>query len=579
MQPVSWTTRVNTIPSVRRFGNITKQVDPVGRTFSYIYAENGIDLREIRQTRAGQNELLSKMTYEDKHLLKTWTDAAGQMTTYTYNDRGQLQTETNAKNETTIYVYDNRTGQLTSIEGPLPGASMTFTYDSVGRVQNQTDESGYTLVFDYDDLDRLTKITFPDGTFHQFAFKRLDLALIRDRAGRQTIFEYNTIRQMTKHVDPLGRVSLYQWCKCGALRSVTDAMGRTTSWRHDIQGRVKCKEYADGSKVTYLYENTISRLRQRIDEKLQVTQYNYNPDNTLSRISYIDDAIATPSVAFSYDASYIRLTSMLDGTGTTLYSYIPITPAPTLGAGQLASVDGPLRNDTITFKYDELGRRVSTAIDGVASFDTYDTGGRIETSANALGVFTYFYDRHSFRKESQSHPSGHTIEFRYADTKQDLHLQKITNKLGGTRLSEFSYVHDVPRRRITSWSSREQPPSVYTFRYDDGNQLFSASLSENGIVVETEYSYDGASNRLTEQIDEATRRFSYNALNEFTSVDGDGGAAAATYQWDAEHRLISVTFGNQITEFTYDGLGRRVGIRSLVNGAEVSNRPLRVVRP
>ena len=36
--------------------------------------------------------------------------------------------------------------------------------------------------------------------------------------------------------------------------------------------------------------------------------------------------------------------------------------------------------------------------------------------------------------------------------------------------------------------------------------------------------------------------------------------------------MISVTSGNQTTKFTYDGLGRRVGIRFLVNGAEVSNR-------
>ena len=51
---------------------------------------------------------------------------------------------------------------------------------------------------------------------------------------------------------------------------------------------------------------------------------------------------------------------MTDGTGTTLYSYNPITGTPTLGANQLASVDGPLPNDTITYAYDELGRRVST---------------------------------------------------------------------------------------------------------------------------------------------------------------------------------------------------------------------------
>ena len=261
------------------FGNVTKTIDPVGRTFSYIYAANGIDLLEIRQTRAGQNELLSQMTYNAQHLPLTSTDAAGQMTTYTYNARGQVLTKTNAKNETTTYIYDVN-GRLTSMDGPLPGSSITFTYDSVGRVRTKTDESGYTLTFDYDDLDRLTKITFPDGTFDQFTYTRLDRTLIQDRAGRQTSFEYNSIRQMTKRTDPLNRATLFQWCKCGALKSLTDPMGRTTTWRHDIQGRVKCKEYADGSKVTYLYENTISRLSQRIDEKLQVTQYDYNRDDT-----------------------------------------------------------------------------------------------------------------------------------------------------------------------------------------------------------------------------------------------------------------------------------------------------------
>ena len=45
------------------FGHLTNTVDPVGRTFSYIYSTNGIDLLEVRQTRAGNNELLERMTY------------------------------------------------------------------------------------------------------------------------------------------------------------------------------------------------------------------------------------------------------------------------------------------------------------------------------------------------------------------------------------------------------------------------------------------------------------------------------------------------------------------------------------
>src|SRR5206468_912762 len=47
---------------------------------------------------------------------------------------------------------------------------------------------------------------------------------------------------------------------------------------------------------------------------------------------------------------------------------------------------------------------------------------------------------------------------------------------------------------------------------------------------------------------------------------------SAAYQWDAEHRLLSVQAGSRLTSFDYDGFGRRVGIRELVDGEEVSNK-------
>lgn len=555
------------------FGHLIKQVDPVGRTFSYLYAPNGIDLLETRQTRAGRNELLSKATYNTKHLPLTSTDAAGQTTTYTYNTRGQMVTKTNAKNETITHSYDVN-GHLKSVNGPLPGAATTFTYDSVGRVRTKTDESGYTLTFDYDALDRLTKLTFPDGTFDQHSYERLDLILIRDRAGRETTFEYNSIRQMTKRTDPLNRMTLFQWCRCGALKSLTDSMGRSTTWRHDIQGRVTSKEYADGSKLTYRYDNTITRLSQRIDEQLQVTQYDYNRDDTLARISYSNALVATPPVALEYDSAYRRLRSMTDGTGTTRFRYVPINAVLSLGSGQLASVDGPLPNDTMTFAYDALGRRVSTGVNGVASSVTYDAGGRITSDTNALGVFNNTHDGTSPRNASQSYPNGQTVQFTYAGNLLDQHLQRITNKLGSTLLSEFTYVRNVPTGQIASWSQQAgtQTPTVHSLAYDLADQLIADSVSAASVVTSTySYSYDPASNRLTEQVDATTRQFSYNALNELTSVEGDA-SPDASYRWDAEHRLVSVTSGNQNTEFTYDGLGRRVGIRLLVSGTEVSHR-------
>ena len=253
------------------FGQVTNSIDPVGRTFSYVYDTNGIDLLETRMTRAGANELLSRSTFNAQHLPLTTADAAGQTTTFTSNPRGQVLTETDPKNEATTYTYDTN-GYLLMIDGPLPGTndSTTFTYDAFGRVRTTTDESGYTLTYDYDALDRITRITYPDSTFEQFSYARLDLVQVQDRAGRQTSFEYHALRRVSKRTDPLNLVTRFQWCKRGDTKSLTDPMGRTTTWSHDIEGRLTSKQFADGSSIRYLYEVTTSRLRQIIDEKSQV---------------------------------------------------------------------------------------------------------------------------------------------------------------------------------------------------------------------------------------------------------------------------------------------------------------------
>jgi YD repeat-containing protein len=187
--------------------------------------------------------LLLRATYNGQHLPLTRAGADGQAIRFTYNTRGQLLTETNPKNETTTYTYDPN-GYRTAVDGPLPGTNdlITVRYDALGRVRTKTDESGYTLTLDHDDMDRLVKITHPDSTFEQFVYQRLDVTNVLDRAGRQTIFEFDNVRQMRKKTDPLGRVTLFDWCRCGNIKSLTDPMGRTTTWLTDVQSRPVAKQ-------------------------------------------------------------------------------------------------------------------------------------------------------------------------------------------------------------------------------------------------------------------------------------------------------------------------------------------------
>ena len=108
------------------------------------------------------------------------------------------------------------------------------------------------------------------------------------------------------------------------------------------------------------------------------------------KVSYSNAVVATPSVSFTYDANYNRLLTMTDGIGTTSYGYLAVTNTQ-LGAGQLASVNGPLANDTITYSYDALGRVKSRAIDGVAQAVTYDALGRVTVVTNAC--YRFFSER------------------------------------------------------------------------------------------------------------------------------------------------------------------------------------------
>jgi RHS repeat-associated protein len=552
-------------------GNVTRSIDPAGRTRSFIYATNDVDLLEVRQTRAGNNELLVRATYDSRHLPLSIRDAAGQTTYFGYNSRGQILNVTNAKNEVVSFSYDP-SGYLLAVDGPLSGAQdrSSFTYDPAGRVRTATDPDGYVLTFDYDSLDRVLKVTFPDGTFQQITYDRLKPGVVRDRLGRETRYTYNSLRQISAIEDPLGRVTRFDWCKCGDTKSLIDPLGRTTTWRHDIQGRVIAKEYADGSKVSFDYERTTSRLRQIRDEQNQLTQFSYHVDDLLKEKRYVNAVIPTPSVLLTYDPDYPRTLSMQDGNGTTTFGYHPVS---TLGSGKLASVDGPWANDTITFAHDELGRVVRRAINNATVRRTFDAAGRLNQVTNLLGTFGLTWEAGSARLSAMSYPNGQTAEYAYHPNVRDQLLQRITHRLPSTTiLSEFTHMFNA-QDQTTNWTQfqggtlRNWMPA-----YDSAQRLVAVSIAQSGLPNQTlAYAYDQADNRIIEQENGTTRDFTYNALNQITTISNNP-VPATGYRWDAARRLVSLTNGAHQSEFSYDGFGRRTRIVEKQSGVVTSDK-------
>lgn len=517
---------------------VTKQVDPLGRTTYYTYT-NHVDLAGISQTTQFGSETIAQFVYNTKHRPTSFTDAAGETTTYIYNAAGQITSATNALEQKTSYEY-NATSDLTAVINANSQTAETLTYDAYDRVRTRTDSEGYTLTYDYDAADRLTKITYPDGTTDVYSYDKLDLASYTDRLGRHWAYAHDADRRLTSTTDPMGHQTLLGYNNDGQLTSLTDAKGNETQWAYDVEGRVITKTYPDNSSVAYTYESTTSRLKSILDALGQTKQLTYAEDNRLTGTTYLNAVNPTPNVTFAYDAFYPRLVSMTDGTGTTQYTYIPVG---SLGALRLQEQSSPLANSAVEYAYDELGRVASRTVAGAGQEDFgYDEIGRLTSHDSDLGDFTLNY---------------------LGQSNQITARQLASSTLGTT----WSYLPNSGDRRLASIDNTGLSSGQYTnFAFTTKPEAFITNIAETndtGDVYPTALAQTASYNNLNQLTDLSSQAQTYDANGNLLS-DGQ-----RTFSWDAEDRVIGITYsgvpGKQ-TIFTYNGLGQRVAIASTPAG-------------
>jgi len=505
-------------------GRLIRTVDPIGRETILTYDTNGIDLVEVKQKNSsGGYDILLQASYPTPHLPSTITYANGSTSSFSWNGRGQLISTTNALGETTVLTYDPD-GYLTQIDPPLPGTSdvVTFTYDSYRRLQTET-QWGYTTQYEYDLLDRVTRVTYPDGTTEEIVYQDMHAAFVKDREDRWTERQVDAVQQLVGVVDPAGRHTRIEWCYCGAPSKLIDADGRVTEWVYDIQGRVVEKRNADGSSAEYEYHPYSGWLELASDAENQEKSYAYAKDGRVLSVEYLREDNPTPDVSFTWDAFYPRMATMTDGTGTTAYTF---GPAGSPGALMKATVDGPLADDLIAFTYDELDRLVQRTIDGIPSSVTYDELGRVAGLANPLGTFTPAFDPTSSLPMSVSNPVGLTVEMTRYDANGEYRMATLAHKWAGAPLAQYGYEYDelgnVTRQDIDHGEQR-----VFDYSYDPVDRLTGADVFDpvTGTQIDTiVYEYDKSDNRVLEQREGRVTSAFHNSVNELWQLDSGGKA-------------------------------------------------------
>jgi RHS repeat-associated protein len=413
------------------------------------------------------------------------------------------------------------------------------------------------LDYDYNNLNKITKITYPDTKIETITYSTCCPQLIESRTARsglKTTYTYDPLKRLVKVQTPAGIIR-YDYDKNGNMTKLTDADKKETVYEYDLDNQVVKKIHSDGKFNRYEYDFA-GLLRKIITARNIEKLYSYDEHHNIININYSD---STPEVIFTYN-NYEFLDTMTDGTGMHQYTYDELN--------RLAAINGPWLNDTVAYNYNELGQVKTMSPEG----------GQART---------YYYD---YDPENPIDIGiGRIVDIQVGSTTYTYNYSGVTpliNKLTRPNGSITDYLYVDPLKRLTSIDNRDssaQTINKNVFTYNN-NDLISTESITTGTAFDS--------------ITEGLTKYNYNDLNQLLSsvnpaesftYDDDGnmtqGYTPEGYQfaalYDAENRLMSLEYTDaqgivQKTEYYYNGHGFLAQIKKKENNAVINE--VRIIR-
>jgi len=533
------------------------------RTNIYTYAANGTDLETVVQNGIG---VLTNL-FNGAHRLVTNYNALGEMTTFTYNEENEPLSLSvpNGLTSANDHHGDGRVAAVTESDANgNPLRTNSYTYAN-GLVQTQTDERGLTITNQWDALGRLLKVSYPDGTFVSNVYVNLDIVRTVDRMGFSEGFAYDGFRNLIRYTNANQKVTIFTYCDCGSLESITDPLNNITSYTYDNAGRQARITFPGNSYTDFVYDYAGRVLRTLDSAGVSITNYYtvdskvFSASNAFGRLFYrsLNDHDQT---AVFVDRNGVTNWFTHDVLGRVLehiHKVNEITPGDEYQVVQdtyeyAANIPGPVA------KFRESKQWLL----GVATNGTR-IGRRLEFAYDALG-----------RKTNEVHVdlSGNpvlTIRGSYSaggnlvsltDGKAQVTSWKVdqygrmTNKVhSGSEIYRLAY--DANGRMTNRWTPAK---GITVYTYDNVGNLTSINHPASTDIA---FGYDG-NDRITNMVDAVgTTRYRYTAFGSVETEDGPWENDTVTYSYDSGQRRssLSIQAPNASTwnqSYTYDAANR-----------------------
>ncbi|MCA9803289.1 MAG: hypothetical protein KC777_15065 [Cyanobacteria bacterium HKST-UBA02] len=553
---------------------------PNGPTVTYTYTSG-----KLTGISNGMGRALTLTYTSDK--LTSVSDGNGRSVSFSYDVDDNLEIATDAESEDTTFDYD-QPGRMTKIYKPANPTSpiVTNTYDSLNRVKEQKDayDNVTTLYLAGHRSEEKDPAGYSIVRYHNAQGKVIRAA---DQLGNETTFEYDGLQRLLKITHPEGNSIEYEYDENNNVTQVT-SKAKSGSGLSDIVN-------------SYTYNSTWNKVATATNSQNKTTSYTYDAYGNLTEIERPTINTQTPTVTMTYNARGQMLTRE-DETGiVTAFTYdstteVLETVVVDYGMGQL--------NLTTTYDYDSVGNVISVT-DPRGNETTYEFDDlrrlTLVTSPSPFGYNTKFtYDENSNRTKVERETGDMTTPWQTSQatfTLDDLVASIIDP---GSNTTSFAY-----NNRRLLYTTTDAASRVTTKAYDElgristitdpaSNVQVTNTYTDNGRLetIEdangniTEYQYDGfdrlkktifpdttyeqitytscgkIASRLTRAGD--TIAFDYDDLGRVIEKAPDS-MPTVSYEYDLANRLkkviTSVVSGNPASgefEYFYDTAGRRV---------------------
>jgi YD repeat-containing protein len=229
----------------------------------------------------------------------TITDPLGRVVTYQYDASARLASVTNPAGGVTQYTYDSQ-HRMTTITDARGITYLTNTYDTNYRVcrQTQADSGVFTMYYVTTDIAttsaslQLLNEAAAGGPISQTAcsgtgsMNPVVATVLVDPRGKPTTYRFNGSGALTSVTDALGQTTTYDLDpSTNLLLSVTDPLNRVTSYTYDANGNVLTVTDPANNVRTMTYEATFSRVTSARDPLNNVTSFGYDSHGNLTSVN------------------------------------------------------------------------------------------------------------------------------------------------------------------------------------------------------------------------------------------------------------------------------------------------------